>query len=302
MKAVGGGDQLHRDAQLVAGAAHAAFQHLRDAERAADLAQVFVAVLEIERRRAPRDLHARNVREVVDQLLSEPVSEIVAVGVVAETGERQYRDRVRGGRRNGRVGGGGGCGGRCGCRRRDAFTQLRKRDADCDHDGDQQRRLDPAAAHRAVESGSDDGAADAVRRDFERPRDDRGDRQADQQQHRDERDRPWRQRQRREQFVDDLQHAPRDHRIGAHDAQYLAALQFGEKRLEHERACGFDRPICRIPPPHVTCVRSGNLCGIDEPVATPAGVHQPGSCGGDFADVGRVRGSGGGAPAVEPAA
>ncbi len=45
-----------------------------------------------------------------------------------------------------------------------------------------------------------------------------------------------------------------------------------------------------------------NLCGIDESVPAPAGVQEPGSCGGDFAGVVRVRRVSGDAPAVEPAA
>jgi hypothetical protein len=64
-------DELHGDAQSIAGLAHAAFEQTIDPERAAHVAQI-VAAAELERGGTCRDAQPLDLGERIDELLGEP--------------------------------------------------------------------------------------------------------------------------------------------------------------------------------------------------------------------------------------
>ena len=70
--------ELRGDAQLVAGALHTALEHRRDAERAADIANVHVLAAERERRRARRDVEPRDASKSANERFSNAVAEVLA--------------------------------------------------------------------------------------------------------------------------------------------------------------------------------------------------------------------------------
>ena len=86
-------DQLHRDAQVIVRLAHAAFEQCPDAERPPDLAHVRTRAAELEGGRSRRDAQAVDLRQRVDQLLGQPLAEVVLIAARAHVGERQHRDR-----------------------------------------------------------------------------------------------------------------------------------------------------------------------------------------------------------------
>ena len=91
--AVGDGDQLRGHAQAIARLPHAALQNVRDAQRIANTADVFILALESEGRGPRRHLQPRQFRQCVDDLLGEPVAEVLVVLVAAHVGEGQHSDR-----------------------------------------------------------------------------------------------------------------------------------------------------------------------------------------------------------------
>ena len=86
-------DELRADAQPLAGAAHAAFEHVADAELARDLFHVDRTVLVDERRVAGDDEQPADAGEPGDQVLGNAVGKILLIGIAAHIGERQDRDR-----------------------------------------------------------------------------------------------------------------------------------------------------------------------------------------------------------------
>ena len=86
-------NELRRHTDAAAGAAHAALEHVRHAERAGNPADVLVLPFERERRRARDHLEAGHLRERVDDLFRETVAEILVVGIPAHVGEREHGDR-----------------------------------------------------------------------------------------------------------------------------------------------------------------------------------------------------------------
>ena len=88
-----GVDQLAGDAQPPAGRAHAALQHVAHAEVARDLAHVDRAALVGEGRVAGDHEQPAQPGERGDDVLGDAVGEIVLLGIAAEIGERQHRDR-----------------------------------------------------------------------------------------------------------------------------------------------------------------------------------------------------------------
>ena len=91
-----GADELQRDAHAVAGAQHRALQDVVDAELAGDLGEQLVRAA-VAHHRLPRDDAQRaHLGDGGDQLLGEPLDEVV--GAAAEVGERQHRQRRRGAR------------------------------------------------------------------------------------------------------------------------------------------------------------------------------------------------------------
>ncbi len=92
--AVGDVDQLGGDAELVAGFPNAALENRLHVQRLAHLLDVDRRALELERRRAGRDAQVLDAPEAVDQLLGDPLAEVVLVLLGAHVGERQHGDRV----------------------------------------------------------------------------------------------------------------------------------------------------------------------------------------------------------------
>src|SRR5262249_39032111 len=66
-------DEIDRDAHLVRGLAHAAFEEVRDAERRRDSARIVLRALEPERGASPDHGEPADLAERSDQLLGKPV-------------------------------------------------------------------------------------------------------------------------------------------------------------------------------------------------------------------------------------
>ena len=77
----------------LAGAAHAAFEHVAHAELARDLLHVDRAVLVDECRVARDDEQPADAGQAGDQVFRNAVGEILLIRIVAHVGERQHRDR-----------------------------------------------------------------------------------------------------------------------------------------------------------------------------------------------------------------
>ena len=86
-------DELRADAQLLAGPAHAAFEHVADAKLARDLLHIDRAALVDERRVAGDDEQPADAGQPGDQVLGDAVGKILLIGIAAHIGERQHRDR-----------------------------------------------------------------------------------------------------------------------------------------------------------------------------------------------------------------
>ena len=86
-------DQVAGDAHPVAALAHAAFEHIADAEFAADLLHIDRLALVGEARIAGDDEEPADARQRGDDLLDHAVGEIFLLRVAAHVLERQDRDR-----------------------------------------------------------------------------------------------------------------------------------------------------------------------------------------------------------------
>src|SRR5215468_11750119 len=106
--------ELCRDAQTVVSSAHAALENGAHLELFSDNAQVDKLAFEGESRASRNDAQSLNLRQRVDDLLSDSVGKVFVLGVRAHVGERQYHDGI--GRRAFR-GRGCGRGGECAYRR-----------------------------------------------------------------------------------------------------------------------------------------------------------------------------------------
>ena len=89
--AVGGVDELHRDAQPVTGPPDAALEHAVDAKRLGDRRRFDRLALEREGRRARGDLQRVDLRQCVQQFFSQTVAEVLVVAIRAHVGEWQDR-------------------------------------------------------------------------------------------------------------------------------------------------------------------------------------------------------------------
>ena len=89
-------DELHGDAQLVAGTPQAAFEHMGGAERIGDLAHVLVLALEGECRGARHHAQRGDVRQPVRQLFGQPVAQRLLALVHAHVDQRQHDDGGQG--------------------------------------------------------------------------------------------------------------------------------------------------------------------------------------------------------------
>jgi hypothetical protein len=88
-----GVDELHVDAHLHAGAAHAAFEHVAHAELPAHLLDVDALLLVGERRVARDHEQAGDLGDVGDDVFGDAVGEVFLLGIAAHVGERQHRER-----------------------------------------------------------------------------------------------------------------------------------------------------------------------------------------------------------------
>ncbi len=88
-------NKLRRDTDAATGAANAALEHVRHSEDVGDLANVLALPLERECGRTGNHLEAVHLRQSDDDLFRETVAEVLVVGVSAQIGKRQHRDRRR---------------------------------------------------------------------------------------------------------------------------------------------------------------------------------------------------------------
>ena len=88
-----GVDELPGDAHAICRLAHATFEHIADAEFAADLFHVDRSALVGEGRIASDNEQPLDPREAGNDALYHAVAEIVLVGIAAHVLKRQYRDR-----------------------------------------------------------------------------------------------------------------------------------------------------------------------------------------------------------------
>jgi hypothetical protein len=217
MEAVPDADQLGGHPQVLALPPHAAFHHVGHAQPPADLAQVFILVLEIERRRAPGDLQVGDLGKAVDDLLGQAVGEILGLFEGAVVLERQHGHRLvrrPGAQHRGAFAGGAG---------REA-RHLRGRKTQHRQCRAQQQHVDPADPGPCARFGRP-GALNAVRPALERPGDHQGDRKAQNQQHQNEGRRPFRQVERLKHRIGDLKQAPGGDGVQPGDADHVPPLQ-----------------------------------------------------------------------------
>ena len=93
MGAGSGVDQLSRDANAVPGSPDAAFENVTHAQLAADLLHVHRLAPVGEARVAGDDEDPLDPRQAGDDVVDHAVGEVVLLGIAAQIGERQHRDR-----------------------------------------------------------------------------------------------------------------------------------------------------------------------------------------------------------------
>ena len=94
VRAVGGADQLRGNAQLVAGLAHTAFQHMGDVQLLRDLSDLDVLALESERGRARDHFQVGDLRQQVQQFLGDAVGHVLLIFFGGHVHKGQHRDRL----------------------------------------------------------------------------------------------------------------------------------------------------------------------------------------------------------------
>jgi hypothetical protein len=87
-------DQLGSDSEAVAGFPDASFEDVAHAEIAANRPHVLLRALQLHRGRSGDDTQRLDLREVRDDLLGEPVAEVLVVRVGAQVCEREDDDRA----------------------------------------------------------------------------------------------------------------------------------------------------------------------------------------------------------------
>ena len=85
--------QLHGDPQVIVRLAHAAFEQCPHSQRPPDLAHVRTRAAVLEGGRSRRHAQAFDLRQRVDQLLRQPLAEVILIAPRAHVGERQHRNR-----------------------------------------------------------------------------------------------------------------------------------------------------------------------------------------------------------------
>ena len=86
-------DELGGDADAIASAANAAFEHVADAELATDLSDVGGLALVLEARIAGDDEQLGEARELGDDVFGDAVAEVFLAWVAAHVGEGKDGDR-----------------------------------------------------------------------------------------------------------------------------------------------------------------------------------------------------------------
>lgn len=204
-------DQLRIDAHAFVDLLHAAFEHVRNAQFAGDLAQIFLRIAALHHRGTRNHLERPDLDQLGQQIVVHAVHEGICFGVVREILERQHRD---------------------GMIVRDC-AQLRHRN----------RRRHGWRMHVGRI------AHHSLGRHVEEPRHHQRDRKTDQQCQRDRTRHPIGQLHLRRQRRDDLDQQPRHHQVSASNLEDLAALEFGEKihRAALRLAIRVDRPGRSMP-------------------------------------------------------
>ena len=77
-------DKLRRDAQPIAGFAHAAFQHRADVQLLPDFADVNLFAFEGKGRGARSNVQSSNLRERIEQFFGQSIAEVFVVRIVAD--------------------------------------------------------------------------------------------------------------------------------------------------------------------------------------------------------------------------
>ena len=226
-------DQLRGDAHLVAGPAHRAFEDVRNIEPLGDLRDLHVLALVRERRGARDHAQLRDLRQQVQQLLGDPVGEILLVLVRAHVDEREHRDRLVA------VGFHQRLGAPFGTRRlgRRLFA-LRGQDELVDGEvaeGEREHAHDHAIELLAGLWGDRLAAIDlalalqAFGRDLERPSENQHRQQANDQYYDDQADRGGTKTERGEHSLGDLDQQPRDREVRGADAQHIAPPELADE-------------------------------------------------------------------------
>ena len=89
MHAVRGADQLRGHAHRVAGAAHAALEHVRNPKGVGDVLERNILIPEVKRRSPRDDLQILNLREQRDEFLRQSVGKVALILFLAHVQERQ---------------------------------------------------------------------------------------------------------------------------------------------------------------------------------------------------------------------
>ncbi len=224
-----GVDQLHRHTNVVAIATHAALEHVPHAQRLADLADVEVPALELEGGRARCHAQSRYLRELRREFLAQSVTQVGIPATRAHVDQGQHGDRAGPGFQRG---GGLDARGRGDVERAppgETRHRRHQRDArDDDRPDGLARARQPAHDARAIDPRVEH---DAFRRDLVGPRQHQDDRQADHRQDGQCRHPPFREPQRLERDLGDLQHDPHADQVRGRDLEDVPAPEFREQVL-----------------------------------------------------------------------
>ncbi len=233
-----GFDELRGDAHVIARAPHAAFEHDADAELARDGRDARVLALELERRRARRDLELRQLAQEIEDFFGDAVAEIFVLGVAAHVDERKDRDRAS------------------------FAVWLDARPRELGDGGRRSRHRvgyersggSPIANRRRNRSG----AAQSTGPEVEHPAHDDRDRETERDEHDDELDRPFRKPERRQHDRGDLDDDPADDRVDDRGTDHAAPAQLDPDPGPGRR---FVFRIGHANPPSATAYRVTKLRG-----------------------------------------
>ena len=211
-------DQLCRDAYPISGLAYGPLQHVPHTEPFSHGRYVDVLALELEGGRARCDLQVWILGKNIQDLLRDPIAEILLIGIGRHIHERQYGNRnARGLLYFARA-----------VTRESTFPkEITDRHNQADHDRPVQ--LLSSLRGNGLASINLLFELDTVGRQLENPCENHDDRKADAEYQHDGLEHPVRCLDIVQDDVRDLQHQPGHHHIGDSHAKHIAALQLGEK-------------------------------------------------------------------------